>query len=323
MRLDTKEKGTWKKEQGEWPVRKLIETKDLRWLHVSGIQEQDYQFLHTSFKFHTLDYEDIRGQTHLAKVDTYKHYLFFVFHIPTYHEHNRTVGRKELYIFLADKQIVTVTHAPMTEVDDFIARLERNSRFRASQFSKGAAFVMYQILMEAFRQGRQIISQMAQEVGRLEEAINLDHGKSITVELGHARRNVLYLRHLIDPQRNIIASLMHIQRPFIPETVFVYFDDLQDDLDTVWLTADNLKLLLDGLFDVNEALLSHRTNEVITILTIMSASLMVPTFIAGFYGMNVPWLPFAQSAPAVSLLYVATFFLMLMAVVWIIKRPRQ
>lgn len=292
----------------------------MKWLHISSVQEQDLQYLHENFKFHHLDYEDIRSETHLAKVDTYKHYLFFVFHIPSFHEQTKNVGREELYIFLSDKQIVTLTRVPIEAIDNLFTRLERNNRFRANLLSKGSAFMMYQILTEAFRQGSEIVSQMAQEVGRLENAINHRHGKTITVELGHARRNVLYLRHLIDPQRNIIHSLMNIKRPFIPESVFIYFDDLQDDLDTVWLTADNLKLLLDGLFDVNEALLSHRTNEVITVLTVISSSLMVPTLIAGFYGMNVPWLPYAESALHVSLLYVITFLSMLLLVLLFIRR---
>lgn len=164
---------------------------------------------------------------------------------------------------------------------------------------------------------------MSKEVSRLESAINHHHAKEITMDLGRARRNVLFLRHLIDPQRNILSSIISIKRPFISDSIFVYFDDLRDDLDTVWLTADNLKLLLDGLFDVNEALLSHRTNEVITLLTVISASLMVPTFIAGFYGMNVPWLPFTNNPLAISFIYAIAFFIMLVVVVMIVKRPRS
>jgi magnesium transporter len=76
------------------------------------------------------------------------------------------------------------------------------------------------------------------------------------------------------------------------------------------------------LFDVNEALLSHKTNEVVTLLTIVSAALMVPTFIAGFYGMNVPWLPFANNAQIVSMLYIVSFLVMVALVIAVVRRPR-
>lgn len=300
--------------------RASIQSKEVEWLHVHRVNEQDFAFLQSAYKFHHLDYEDIRSQTHLSKVDTYKHYLFFVFHIPTFHPKTNRVGKDELYVFLADKRLVTVTHGSIKAVDDLFDRLNRHARFRSNLLSKGSAYLMYQVLMEAFRQSRDIVTTMTQEVSRLEDEISHRHAKSITVDLGHARRNVLYVRHVVDPQRHIIASLITIKRPFIPEGVLVYFDDLQDSLDTIWLTADNLKLLLDGLFDVNEALLSHRTNDVITVLTVISASLMVPTLIAGFYGMNVPWLPFAHDPVAISILYVVSFLSILGIVTLIVRR---
>lgn len=302
--------------------RKSIEFKGVSWLHINRVDDQDFDFLQNHFKFHLLDYDDIRSEIHLSKLDTYKHYLFFVFHIPTFHKETQNVEKEELYVFLADKQIVTVTHTSIKSVDELFDRFESHVRYKTNLFSKGSAFLLYQILMDAFRQSREIVATMTREVARLEEEISHRNAKAITVELGHARRNVLYVRHIVDPQRNIISSLLNVKRPFIPEDMYVYFDDLQDSLDTIWLTSDNLKLLLDGLFDVNEALLSHRTNEVITILTVISASFMVPTFIAGFYGMNVPWLPFAHNPVFVSLLYFTTFLFILGVVLFIVRRSR-
>ncbi len=296
-----------------------VSTKEMQWLHVSRLEENDLASLQTNFRFHHLDYEDIRAKTSLSKIDTYKHYLFFVFHIPIFNPETQKVGKEELYIFLADKQVVTLSHTPHKTIDELYVRLDRSNRFRASTFAKGSAYVMYLILMEAFRESRQIVAQMAQEINRLEEAIHQRHEKAITVDLGRARRNVLYLRHVIDPQRNIISSLLHVKRPFIPEEVFVYFDDLQDNLDTVGITADNLKLLLDGLFDVNEALLSHRTNEVITILTVITASLMVPTLLVGFYGMNVSWLPFTDQPRFFSIVFVLSFFVVMLLMLWVVR----
>lgn len=89
------------------------------------------------------------------------------------------------------------------------------------------------------------------------------------------------------------------------------------------MAADNLKLIVDGLFDVNEALLSHRTNEVVTLLTVVSASLMVPTLIAGFYGMNVPWLPYASDAKIVGLFYAFGLVGMALVVLVILRRSRS
>ncbi|MBI5370260.1 magnesium transporter CorA family protein [Candidatus Uhrbacteria bacterium] len=298
-------------------------TEEMQWLNFSPFREEDLQYLQEHFRFHHLDYDDICSESYLSKIDTYKHYVFLVFHIPVYNTFSQKVAREPLCIFLADKQLVTLSRASLSAIDDLFSRVDRNARFRASLFSKGPAFVMYQVLMDAFRDSRNIASDLSMEVSRLEEAIEHHYDKSITVSLAHVRRNVLFLRHVIEPQRSIISILQATKRTFIPEEITVYFDNLRDDLDTIAVTTDNLELLLDGLFNVNETLLTHRTNEVITLLTIITASLMIPTFIAGFYGMNVTWLPFAHNVQAVTILFIGSFLIMLLVMYWIIKRPKS
>lgn len=299
-----------------------ITAKDLTWTHVSQVGEADLAAMQEQFKFHHLDYEDIKAESPISKMDAYKHYIFFVFHIPTVHKDTGHVHGEELYIFLDKNQIVTVTHVPIKTLNAFFARLQKSPKFRSSVMTKGSAHLMYRILMEVFKQSMSIVAKLTQEVTQLEEDIETHHKKRITVDLAHARRNILFIRHIIDPQRNILSNLSHTNRIFISEETRLYFDDLHDLLDTVWLTTDNLKLIIDGLFDVNEALLSHKTNEIVTLLTIMSASLMVPTLIAGFYGMNVQWLPLAERAGFVYGLYLFGFVIVVALVIMVVRRPR-
>lgn len=303
-------------------TQKKIEAKDKKWVHVSETNEEDISFLKENFKFHHLDYEDIRSGGTLSKIDSYKHYIFFTFHIPVWIDKQSRVDKNELFVFLNEEGIVTLTRKPIDAIETFFQKMQSNQKLRANILSKGTPFLLYRILMIAFQKTGSIISKLTHEFSELEDAISKNHNKIITVQLGRVRRNVMFLRHIIAPQRNIISSLVEIKRPFLTEDSQVYFDDLRDLLDTVWSTSDNLKMLLDGLFDVNEALLSHKTNEVITLLTIISASLMVPTLIAGFYGMNVPWLPFAHRADFVSSIFIASLILMFVIVLWIIRRPR-
>ncbi|MBI4435431.1 hypothetical protein HY630_02065 [Candidatus Uhrbacteria bacterium] len=301
----------------------LFEAKGIQLQHIREVTETDLESLQAKFKFHHLDYDDIRSQTPISKFDAYKHYVFLVFHVPTVHEQTGHVYGEELYAFLSDEALVIVTHRPIAAVDDFMARMEKSTKFRSVVLGKGTAFCLQRILGEVFRDSLSIVADLTLEVRRLEEAIENRHDKRLTVDLGHVRRNILFLRHVIDPQRSVLASLAHLKRSFMTDDVVVYFDDVHDVLDTIWLSVDNLKLIIDGLFDVNEALLSHRTNEVVTLLTFISAALMVPTLIAGFYGMNVPWLPYATDARVISLLYVVGFFGMVMMVVFIIRRSRH
>lgn len=298
----------------------IFEAKGIQLHHIREVSEADLELLQSKFKFHHLDYEDIRSQTPISKMDAYKHYLFFVFHIPAVNKDTGYLYGEELFVFLSQEGLVTITQKPIPALEDIISRIEKSTKFRSLLLGKGTAFCLQRILGEIFRDSLSIVADLTLEVRRLEAAIEVQHDKRLTVDLGHARRNILFLRQVIDPQRAILSSLSNLKRTFVSEEMAVYFDDVHDVLDSIWLSTDNLKLIIDGLFDVNEALLSHRTNEVVTLLTFISAALMVPTLIAGFYGMNVPWLPYATDARFVSLAYLVGFLGMVLVVVAIIRR---
>lgn len=300
-----------------------IKAKGLTWFHFRRTKEVDLAFLEEKFKFHPLDYDDIRTDTPISKMDPYKHYVFFVFHIPQLNKQNGRVEGQELYAFLSKDHLVTLSDEPIEAIEKFVLRASRSVNMRNTLFSRGSGFLFYQLLHETFRAAMPVLTHFVHEVAALEDELQETRNRHTTVKLGRARRNVLYLRHLVEPQRNILRNLMQIERPFLKEELHKYFDDVHDMLDTMYITADNLKIIIDGLFDVNEALLSHKTNDVITILTILSASLMLPTLIAGFYGMNVPWLPFHNNPQFVVFLYAVSFTLVFLGSIILVRRRRD
>jgi magnesium transporter len=92
---------------------------------------------------------------------------------------------------------------------------------------------------------------------------------------------------------------MASNRSFLPKSTEIYFDDIRDTLNSMTVVLDNLRNIVDSLFDVNESFLSHRTNEIIRVLTIISVLLLPPTLVTSFYGMNVRNLPFEDNVGVV------------------------
>lgn len=303
-------------------MHKIIESKGHTWLHFPKIAEEDLAFLESKYKFHSLDYEDIRDDTPLPKLDVYKHYAFCIFHVPVFNKTTGTVGTTELYVFLSKDTLITMTRKRVPVVDQFAKKLAKASKLRAALIGKGTAFFLYKILLAAFRDALPLVKTLSTDVARLEGEVEHGHGRKTTVELGRVRRNVLYLRHIVAPQEKMLETLSRLDTSFFPQSNALYFDDIHDTLTTMSLTSENLKLIIDGLFDINEALLSHKTNAVVTLLTIISGSLMAPALIAGFYGMNVPWLPQFRNPWFVGAVFAISFFGVIFAMMLITRRKR-
>jgi magnesium transporter len=69
------------------------------------------------------------------------------------------------------------------------------------------------------------------------------------------------------------------------------YQDLKENAESYHFWADQLHEEIQNLLSMHVALASHRTNEVMRVLTIFSAFFLPLTFIVGVYGMNFEFMP--------------------------------
>jgi magnesium transporter len=60
-----------------------------------------------------------------------------------------------------------------------------------------------------------------------------------------------------------------------------------DSSERIWDLLDNYKEVVEGLESTNESVISHRQNDILRLLTIISVIVLPLTLIAGIFGMNV------------------------------------
>ena len=64
-------------------------------------------------------------------------------------------------------------------------------------------------------------------------------------------------------------------------------DDIVDAGERIWDLLDNYKEVADALEQTNESVISHRQNDVLRLLTIISVTMLPLTLITSVFGMNV------------------------------------
>jgi magnesium transporter len=69
------------------------------------------------------------------------------------------------------------------------------------------------------------------------------------------------------------------------------FRDAQENVESIHFYADELLDDANTLLSVQLALASHRTGEVMRVLTVFSVFFLPLTFIVGIYGMNFHYMP--------------------------------
>lgn len=100
------------------------------------------------------------------------------------------------------------------------------------------------------------------------------------------KRRVSLIKRMLWQSHSVIQRLT----PTGERSESVY-QDLKENAESYHFWADQLHEEVQNLLSMHVALASHRTNEVMRVLTIFSAFFLPLTFVVGVYGMNFDFMP--------------------------------
>jgi magnesium transporter len=273
-------------EQPETPNVELTESGGLRWINIERPRIIDRTWLEEHFEFHPLDYEDVFSRNQRPKVDEYEDYLFVVLHFPKY---DKTVGRlnaAELDVFVGPDYVITLPNEQLDPLEYLFERCRRDEEVRDALFSKGAGYLLYRIVDSSVDASFPMLRKIGNKLEDLEGEIFEGNNADIVRDLSNAKQEIINFRKIVRPQRAALRDLDRTRR-YVPEDLEVYFDDIVDASERVWDMLENFKEVVEGLEDSNEAVLSHRLNDVLRVLTAFSVLFLPLTLIASIWGMNV------------------------------------
>ncbi|MEQ8832946.1 MAG: magnesium transporter CorA family protein [Miltoncostaeaceae bacterium] len=281
-------------DRAEPDVRRL-EAHGLTWLNIDQPTERDTAWLADNYEFHHLDLEDVLSRRRQRpKIDTYAEYLFVVLHFPRFDKRTGRLQPAELNIFVADGLVITLPNEPLKALSGLWSRAERAERVRDDVMGKGAGYLLYEIVDTMYDYCFPILDKIGFKLDRIEDALFEDESTEDMVrDISNAKQEIINYRKIVKPQRPTLSLLERNARRHAPSDLELYFDDIVDKSERIWDLLENYKEVAEALEATNESVITHRLNDIIRLLTIMSAIVLPLSLIAGIYGMNVEVLPFS------------------------------
>jgi magnesium transporter len=270
------------------PVHELS-ASGLTWVNVVGPDVETAQALAERFGWHPLDVEDIVSKRQRPKIDDYEDegYLFAVLHFPVYDQAVQRLNAAELDIFLGHDYIVTIPNRELLPVTRLFARCEGDENLRHQLFARGSGRLLYEVLDDLFDYCFPILDKIAHKLDVAEDKMFERRAEEIVRDLSDVKQEIISYRKIIKPERSTLRVLERRVENFLPEELELYFDDIVDAAERIWDLLDNYKEVVEGLESTNESVISHRQNDVLRLLTVISVTILPLTFITGIFGMNV------------------------------------
>jgi magnesium transporter len=271
------------------PVVHELTASGLTWVNVVSPDVATAQGLAERFGWHPLDVEDVVSKRQRPKVDDYEDegYLFAVLHFPFYDKQIQRLNAAELDIFIGHDYVVTIPNRGLHPVTRLFARCEEDEAFRENLFARGSGRLLYEILDDLFDYCFPILDKIAHKLDVIEDEVFEGRSYEVVRDISNVKQEIISYRKIIKPERATLRVLERRVESFLPEELELYFDDIVDAAERIWDLLDNYKEVVEALESTNESVISHRQNDVLRLLTVISVTILPLTFVTGLFGMNV------------------------------------
>jgi len=254
----------------------------IHWVHVIGLADVGLvERLGTVFTLHPLALEDVLTFGQRPKAETFDDTLFCIVQYLAYRRDG--LEKTQLSLFLGAEFVVTFQRRG----EDLLAPIrERLTKGRGRLRQKGACYLAYTILDLVVDAAFPALEALGDHLDSIEEGILEKPDHEDIENLQCVRRELLVMRQVLWPQREVVGRLAREEHELMPDDVRIYFRDCYDHAVQALEVSENFREMASGLLDIYLTSLSHRLNDVMKVLTIISTVFMPLSFLAGVYGMN-------------------------------------
>jgi magnesium transporter len=278
------------------PRVEKIDAGGLRWVNIERPGPLERAWLEEHFDFHALDLEDVLSRNQRPKIDVYDDYLFIVLHFPIFDPAAGRLGTGELDLFVGPGYLVTIPNQPLQPVEYLFERCRAKEELREQLFSRGSGYLLYRLVDDSFDYCFPMLRKIGNKLDALEDDIFEGRSEEVVRDISNVKQEIINFRKVIRPQRPVLHDLEKVKQRYLATDLDleIYFDDIVDAHERIWDLLENYKEVAVALEETNEAVISHKLNDILRVLTSISVVILPLTLIASIMGMN-SWVPFEHN----------------------------
>jgi magnesium transporter len=257
------------------------------WVDLFNPTDEELFILTHDFRFHPLSIEDVLSEETRPKVDEYENYLFVIFQTVGQPGGEDELAVNDIGIFLTRNGVVTVHSHQIDILDSLFRKFLHDDRVVA----RGITFLFHAVLDFLVDSYDKPLAYIERETDKIEDDVFEEPQPEIVKRIFNLRRDTLEFKRILAPLKEVVYQMTTGKLALISDKAEVYFSDIYDHLSRMTDDAESNRDIMNAALEVYFSTVSDRTNQIIKFLTIFTAILLPPSFIAGLYGMNFSEMP--------------------------------
>ncbi len=267
-----------------------LQTESNTWIHVQGDPDTEQLLaLGELFGLHNLSLEDILNTGQRPKVDSFDEQLFIIMSLPVLT--GKHVQIQQVSLFVGHNYVISFHRGGTSPFEQIRKRMQkRSSKARLHH----ADYLMYTLIDAIIDEGFPVLEEFGDLIELLEEELLESPDKTTLRTLHELKRELIVLRRMLWPQREVLNTLIRDEHPSIQPGTYVYLRDCYDHTIQIMDLIESYRDMSASMLDIYLSSVSNRMNEIMKVLTVIATIFIPLTFITSLYGMNFnnpdsPW----------------------------------
>jgi magnesium transporter len=268
-------------------LRGLRDSDRVTWVDVQGLGDEGMiRAIGDAFELHPVALENAVNVPQRAKAELYEQHQLVIARTAVMDA--EVVRTPQVCFVIGATYLLTFQERYFGFFDPVRERLRAGIGAIRKEGPDYLAYAMIDAMIDRYYPIAQRLSDRLEE---LEDVVVENPHPEVLARIQVLRRQLVVLRRVGWPQREAVSAMLREQSPFFSERVKVYLRDTHDHIAQIVELIDSSREMASDLAEAYLSNVSHRTNEIMKVLTLM-ASIFIPlTFVAGIYGMNFEYMP--------------------------------
>lgn len=262
-------------------------SQDFLWIGMKDPSEETFDRVSDELHLHPLAIEDSVAGDQRPKLERYGDGFFLVLRPLRYVEETSDVESGELMVFLGQDHIVTVRRGEAAPLTGLRSRLEEDP----SALEHGPWGVFHAIIDHIVDQYLAIEDELQRDLEDIEQRVFSAEAEVSSEEIYTLKREVLEFKRAANPLLRPMVQLVGETTPVPTEELRLRFRDVKDHLSLVIDNTESQDRLLTDVLSAHLAQVGVRQNQDMRKISAWAAMAVLPTMIAGIYGMNFEGMP--------------------------------
>ncbi len=256
--------------------------RGITWIDIDDPSPEDLYKVTSKYKLQSLQVDQSLRKGQIAQMSLEEEYIFVLLYFPYLVPEENRITTSQMSVFLGRDFLITVHDAANSQIRHLFEDFERDE----TDEPQSPGQILYKIIDQLLKDATALVQQISEELDDIETDVFNDKG-SDAYKIGQLRQKIMRLRRTMATQKSVLDELDNSIDKFTGERLKRYYivntNTSRKLSDTVEEARETIEIYKDADFTTS----TEKTNQILSVLTLLFTLTIPATVLGAFYGMNI------------------------------------